>query len=190
MGKHHLIGPAGQAEAIVERQWRAFQLRASGCSFRKIGAELNISFETARQYCKHVVQQLKESTQDLASDYRHLELERINGLLLKYLPAALAGDLKASEHVLRLSQFESDLTGSKAPVQVAVEEPVKPEQGRPDLSRLSTTELYELRALTMKAHGIEEPVLDVVPFHSAGGSLTPSEGPAVSGSAVKEEEEQ
>jgi DNA-binding CsgD family transcriptional regulator len=163
MGKHHLIGPAGKLEAMTERQWKCFQLRASGYSFRKIGAELNISFETARQDCKHVVGQLQADTQETASTYRTLELQRVGELLQKYLPAALAGDLKASEHVLRLSQFEADLTGSRAPVAVAVEETVKPAAGQVDLSRLSVTELYELRALTLKSLGQDGPLIEIEP---------------------------
>jgi hypothetical protein len=162
MGKHHLIGPTGRPEAIVEREWQAFQLRAGGYSFRKIGAELNISFETARQYCKHVVSQLKESTQDVAATYRTLELQRIGELLQKYLPAALAGDLKASEHVLRLSQFEADLTGSRAPVAIAADVEVRPAAvGEQDLSRLSIQELYTLRELTLKTLGQDQPIVDV-----------------------------
>jgi hypothetical protein len=163
MGKHHLIGRAGQAEAIVERQWQAFQLRASGYSFRKIGAELNISFETARQYCKHVTETLKTDTQEMAEQYRQLELQRVAELLLKYLPDALAGNLKASEHVLRLSQFEADLTGSRAPVAIAAEVEMKPPEGKPDLSKLSIEELYAYRTLIMKTLNMDQPILDVVP---------------------------
>jgi DNA-binding CsgD family transcriptional regulator len=157
-----LIGPCGQPEAIAEREWRAFQLRASGHSFREIGKELDISFETARQYCKRVVERLKESTQETAATYRTMQLQRIGELLQKYLPLAKEGNLKAAEHVLRLSQFEADLTGSRAPVQVAAEVAVKP-ANEPDLSRLSIQELYELRALTAKSLGQDGPVVDVVP---------------------------
>jgi DNA-binding CsgD family transcriptional regulator len=188
--RHHLIGPAGKLEAVTERQWKCFQLRAGGYSFRKIAAELDISYETARQDCKTVVGELKEATADLANSYRYAELQRLGELLVKWVPMAQDGDPKAAEVVIRLTSLEADLVGSRAPVAIAAEVVEARPAEEPDLSKLSIEELYAYRTLIMKTLGMDQPVLDVVPFHSPGGSLTPSEGPAVSGSAVKEEEEQ
>jgi hypothetical protein len=109
-----------------------------------------------------VTEALKLDSQEMAQQYRQLELERINGLLLKYLPAALEGNLKASEHVLRLSQFEADLTGSRMPVAIAAEVEMKPAEGKPDLSKLSIQELYTYRELILKTLGRDQPI-DVVP---------------------------
>jgi hypothetical protein len=172
-----LIGPTGKLEAVTERQWKCFTLRANGYSFRKIASELNISYETARKDCKHTVGELKEATADLATGYRYAQLQRIGELLVKWIPMAQDGSAKAAAVVCRLTELEMDLVGSRAPVELAVEAEVKPEQGKPDLSKLSIQELYTYRDLILKTMGrAGEPVLDVVPFHSEGGSLT-REGP-------------
>lgn len=84
----------------VRRRARALELRASGQTYQQIGDEL-YNGQRANAY-KDIQKALERETNEAASAYRHIELERLDAMTRAVAPAAFEGDLKAIETMLKI----------------------------------------------------------------------------------------
>jgi len=89
--KKRIGTPKGQVEIAVLRSVDSLRLRIIGLSWRQIGAQLNVSHETARKDVKNALKATIGSIQIEADEYRELELERLDQLWARYFPLALGG---------------------------------------------------------------------------------------------------
>ena len=93
-------------------------MRASGASFRAIGAALGIDHTWARTL---LLKALEEVTDETAEMLRKQEGERLDLLQRGVWADALAGDTKATTAVLRIMERRAKLFGLDAPIKVAVD---------------------------------------------------------------------
>lgn len=87
--------------ARAEDRRRAIDLRAAGWSFEAIGAELGCAKSHAHRLYKEAIDLLLPA-EDLEV-HRRLELDRLDALTLVHWRAAMAGDLKAGNLLLAIS---------------------------------------------------------------------------------------
>ena len=107
--------PRGQRPRTAEqhaRQLQCLELRLAGASYRTIGAQLGISYETVR---KDVDLMLKETAQESADIIRQTELARLDRMMLAHWNAALKGDVQATNMVLQVMVRRARLLGLDAP---------------------------------------------------------------------------
>ncbi len=109
---------AGKAEAATERRLHAFELRKAGASYRAIGQALGISHVQARRDVEWVLADLNRQTRSVAENYRRLQLERLNDMLLALWPAVRQGDPTAIHRALAVMEREAKLLGLDAPAKV------------------------------------------------------------------------
>jgi hypothetical protein len=142
--------PTGTRENAAERRVRAFELRKSGVSYRRIGDALGVSEAQAHRDVHGVLAELAAQEQASAEEYRALELERLDGLvveatriLYKTHPLVSGGKvlsgftsdgkaigltddgpkLAAIDRLLRISESRRKLLGLDAPAKVAPTNP-------------------------------------------------------------------
>lgn len=146
----------GDDERIAARRAQAITLRKAGATYRAIAATLTVDVRTAYEDVQAELMQLRELTEQEARDYRNLELERIDGLLLSLsslitrpqgMPASLwKADAYAVDVARKLSESRRKLLGLDAPTKVAPVTPdgEKPYEGAIDLSKLSKETLLAI----------------------------------------------
>jgi DNA-binding CsgD family transcriptional regulator len=100
---------------LEERKLQALDLRKSGASFRVIGQQLSISHETARTYVHEALRDLADKQMELAAEYRQLELERLDRLMLAVWGNATKGDVGSINAALKISDRRAKLLGLDAP---------------------------------------------------------------------------
>lgn len=98
----------------AERRLKAFELRKAGDSYRKIATALDVSVAQAHDDVNTALAEL--ATQECASakEYRALELERLDAILLAVWKDATKGHLGAVDRVLRISERRARLLGLDA----------------------------------------------------------------------------
>lgn len=91
-----------------EKLAAAGRMRANGLSWREIGAHLGYDPATARvDYRRWLSATAARIDADSRLEALELELERYDELTKVYMPAALAGHLKAAETVLKISAMRA-----------------------------------------------------------------------------------
>jgi len=90
------------------RRVKALEMRLAGKSYRTIGVELGVSHVTAYEDVKIM---LAEYCSETADDVRSQEVHRLDALMMAQWDAASAGDLKASELVLKIMGQRARLLG-------------------------------------------------------------------------------
>jgi hypothetical protein len=109
--------PAGSDEPIIQaRRLEALDLRKAGFSYAAIGNRLQVSGEQARLDVMAALKQLSEHQDTETAEYRSLELERLDRMLVSVWSDALKGHLGAIDRVLKISERRSRLMGLDAPV--------------------------------------------------------------------------
>ena len=111
----------GSKQRITLRALKAFDLRLTGMSYRKIGVELKVSYATAFRDVAAVMEELKEETRVEARNYREIELKRLDQLQAGSWSFAVAGDQKAVLNVMRIMERRAKLLGIDAPIKVDIE---------------------------------------------------------------------
>ena len=101
---------------LEERRYKALELRKSGASFRAIGSQLNISHVQAREDIHRALRDLADKQMELAAEYRQLELERLDRLMLAVWGNATKGDVGSINAALKISDRRAKLLGLDAPV--------------------------------------------------------------------------
>jgi hypothetical protein len=103
---------------LIEKQLKALELRRAGVDFQTIATQLGY---TDRGGAWRAVQSaLKRGFVEPAADLRQLEAERLDRLQAAVWAAALRGDTKAIDRVLRISDQRARLLGLNAPTKTDV----------------------------------------------------------------------
>jgi len=112
---------AHDAEADA-RAVQALNLRLAGASYRSIGTELHVSYQTAYT---DVQRMLRETMQEPTDELRQAELARLDRLLLSLWPLAtrtamspLGPDYRAVDAALRIMERRARLLGLDAPAKI------------------------------------------------------------------------
>lgn len=109
--------PSHTDDAITQaRRIEALDLRKAGCAYAAIGKQLKVSGEQARIDVMTALKTLAEHQDTETAEYRNLELERLDRMLLAVWGDALKGHLGAIDRALKISERRARLMGLDAPV--------------------------------------------------------------------------
>lgn len=101
----------GKREAALERRLKAYELRKAGAVYRQIAEQLGISETQAYRDVIGRMRQLAKLEEAEVPSVRQLELDRLDGLLLRHYPTATGGDLEATRTVLAILKRRAELLG-------------------------------------------------------------------------------
>lgn len=100
------------------RAAKALDLRQQGRTWQQVANELDYA---DRSGAYKAVQRLLDRTEfESVQEHRALESDRLDALHASYWPAAIHGDVKAAELVLKISAQRCRLLGLDAPTKLAV----------------------------------------------------------------------
>lgn len=141
-----LVASTIESEDINVRRMKALELRLAGASYRQIGAELGVHYSSAWH---DVDIMLREYAKEPTEAIRNAEMGRLDRLMLAHWPAAIRGDVKATQQVLAIMDRRARLLGLDSPQKVditgiirtmAVEEGLDPDQAVRDAEKILATE--------------------------------------------------
>ena len=110
-GRRQVQNPA----LIQERKLQALDLRKAGLSYRQIGEELNVSYQTAWQDVRAAMKALAQVENGRADEVRRIELQRLDELWRGLWADATGGDPAAIRAALGLMERRAKLLGLDAP---------------------------------------------------------------------------
>lgn len=112
--------PSGfiRTETDAQLEAEAVRLRSAGLTYRQIAERMGCDPSTAQRRCSRA---LAAQPAEAVSEYRALELERLDALQGALWPAALSGDVRAVRGVLEVMSRRSKLLGLDKPVEVTLE---------------------------------------------------------------------
>lgn len=105
---------AGQKEKIALRQQKAYNLRVSGYSYRKIGKELDMSYQQALNDVRAVLKMVQRETFEIAEQHITLELSRLDAVLYAMSARMSEGDTGAASVFLKACESRRKLLGLDA----------------------------------------------------------------------------
>jgi orotate phosphoribosyltransferase-like protein len=109
--------PAAAEDALIQqRRLEALDLRKAGFTYRAIATQLKVTHETARSDVMTALKQLSDRQDTETAEYRNLELERLDRMMLAVWSDAIKGHLGAVDRVLKISERRARLMGLDAPV--------------------------------------------------------------------------
>lgn len=97
----------------VEQALKAWDMRLNGRPVHEVANEFGLSIESAKHLIKEAHEAIREDLKESMEQNRALDLDRIDGLLATYYPAAKAGDDKAAAIALKCIERRSKLTGTE-----------------------------------------------------------------------------
>lgn len=97
-----------------ERQARALALRAAGATFQQIGDQLGITRQSAHEHVTRGIARHVADADTAASELVVLETLRLDTLQSAVWRAAVSGDLRAVDRVLRIMERRARLLGLDA----------------------------------------------------------------------------
>jgi hypothetical protein len=109
--------------AAHDRKLRALELRKHAMTYPEIARELGYAGPSGAYQA--VIGALRETLREPAEQVRTLELERLDAMLEAVWPAAVAGDLKTIDAVLRLMDRRSRYLGLDAPARIDIEQRIR-----------------------------------------------------------------
>jgi len=109
----------GQQLAVAleagQRRATALDLRKRGCSYREIGAALQVNTLTARKYVVDAIHEARGLEDEDAVLVRDLEIERLDTILGALWPKVLKGDTFSIQQALKVMERRSAYLGLDAP---------------------------------------------------------------------------
>ena len=138
-------GAPRNAEIEARRQ-KAFQLRRGGASYREIAEALQVSHQTAANDVAAILKQVNARTQDVALEYRTMQLARLDAMLMGVWGKASKGELGAVSMVIKIEERRARLLGLDAPARQEISGPeggpieIAPVDYRQSLARLAPSE--------------------------------------------------
>jgi hypothetical protein len=106
----------------IRRACRALELRLSGKNYVTIAAELGMSVQHAHRLLTKWIGRYTARCEELVTQVRAIELERLDRLLEGIWQKATTGDTGAVETALKISQRRSKLAGLDQPIKHQVEQ--------------------------------------------------------------------
>lgn len=114
--------PTAADEAIIaQRRLEAVSFRRTGMDYRQIGAQLKISAQQAWIDVQAALKETAELEKDATQEYRQLEVERLNRLLMGVWTEAAKGNLGAVDRAIKISERLSKLLGLDTPVKQQID---------------------------------------------------------------------
>lgn len=107
-----------RTEQDAQLEAEAVRLRSAGLTYRQIAERMGCDPSTAHRRCNRA---LAAQPAEAVSEYRALELERLDALQAALWPAAIGGDVRAVRGVLEVMTRRSKLLGLDKPVEVTLE---------------------------------------------------------------------
>ena len=108
--EHDLTGGRLSGRALASwRRSRALALAMSGCTYDEIAAQ--VGYANRGSAWKVVNAALRSASAGLATEYRDLELARLDALQAAHWPQAMSGSVKAADLVLRVIDRRIRLLG-------------------------------------------------------------------------------
>lgn len=108
----------GDSERARARAPRALELRIAGLSYRQIGQQLGISYQTAFRDVNTTLAELDALTKRRAERLRDLELRRLDKMTVALQEKARSGDEKAIRVLVLIMDRRAKLTGIDAPATI------------------------------------------------------------------------
>jgi hypothetical protein len=102
---------AAKGEELTAEALRAWQARVHGTPIVDIAYGMGLTIESARDLIEEAHAAIAEDLKENVNLNRQLDLDRIDGLLSNYYPAAVSGHHKSADVVLKLLAHRSKLTG-------------------------------------------------------------------------------
>lgn len=102
------LGPQRVLDAL-----KAWDMRLQGRPIYEVAHEFNLSVEAAKHLIKEAHSAIAEDLKENVEQNRQLDLDRIDGLLQTFYPAAKAGDDKAAAVTLKCIERRAKLTGTE-----------------------------------------------------------------------------
>jgi len=97
-----------------DRELECLALRKAGATYDQIGEKVGITREGARKAVSRALAELSAATTEEAKEVRHLELERLDAMLLGLWQKASRGDPASVDRVLRIQERRARLLGLDA----------------------------------------------------------------------------
>lgn len=108
----------GVLSVSTQRQAQAWELRKAGGSYRAIGQQLGISHVQAQRDCETVLRELQQQSLGLADEWRTLQLQRCEDMILGLWARARGGDTEAIGATVKVMRHQADLLGLDAPKRI------------------------------------------------------------------------
>lgn len=105
---------SGNRIDAAERQRKALEARKAGASYDQIARQLGYAGTSSAH--KAVTSALRKLIQEPADELRHLELTRLDALLIVVWQQAMKGSLPAIDRAIRLMERRAKLLGLDAPL--------------------------------------------------------------------------
>jgi hypothetical protein len=99
----------------IPRQLEAYKARMLGFTYRDIAASLGYKHPSGAKYAVQAV--VKRAFQETGADYRTLGFDRLELMLQKAMPRAIACDMNALRAVVHIVNSEAAMMGANIPVQ-------------------------------------------------------------------------
>lgn len=135
---------------IEERRRQVSTLLLSGATYRDMAAALHVSIRTIKTDVDAVLAQTAKETIGNAAKYRHVEVMRLDRLIMAVWPNAVKGNMQAIDRCLKIMERRAKMLGLDAPIGIRLEELTNDE-----LIRL-IAELGEEQGLSGSSTGSEE----------------------------------
>jgi hypothetical protein len=91
------------------------KLRLAGATFQQIARNLGCSVGGAHKACMRAIKRVVEEINEDTEAVLHLELQRLDAMLLGIYPKAAAGDFGAIDRALRIMERRAKYLGLDAP---------------------------------------------------------------------------
>ena len=112
-GKHQIIR--------AERLNKILDLRRSGKTLKQIAEAMNCSIWTIQKTIVNAIKEVNDQNKLSIAEWMDQEWAKTEALLDKFFPAAMDGDFRALEAVLKLLERRAKYRGLDAPAKVAGE---------------------------------------------------------------------
>ena len=103
----------GKAD-LIEKKAEAVRLRRYGLGYAQIAEKLGCAQSTAYSYVMDALAETRVALQEDAEAIRQMELERLDSMLLGFMPKAMKGDDRAAKTVLSIMERRAKLLGLDA----------------------------------------------------------------------------
>lgn len=104
-----------RAIRMIERQYQVLKLRKEGLTIHAIAEQLKINDSAVREALKLVLERISTALVETVEESRQLQVERLDALLLRYMPLAESGNLSAASMVLMIEARRSKLLALDTP---------------------------------------------------------------------------
>lgn len=119
--------PTNKKLEVIERRASVWSLRKTGKTLQEIADELYVSIATVRRDIDALIEQYATTTKLDVTEWKLLEIERLEALNMWLWSNAQTGDYGAIDRLIKISERRSKLLGLDAPAR-NVNVTITPEQ--------------------------------------------------------------